>query len=88
MHIIYESCISQYKVKRRKILEGGEMTRNDSVDRFMCGLIGGVEDLVHFKSNNNSMFISLDKLAIYPLLAVIKLWAIDVVPTQCVGVLI
>lgn len=25
-----------------------EMTRNDSVERFMCGLIGGVEDLVHF----------------------------------------
>uniref|UniRef100_A0AAZ3P9R7 Tc1-like transposase DDE domain-containing protein n=1 Tax=Oncorhynchus tshawytscha TaxID=74940 RepID=A0AAZ3P9R7_ONCTS len=48
MHLIYESCQSQYKVKRRKGLEGGEMTRNDSVDRFMCELIGGVEDLVHF----------------------------------------
>jgi hypothetical protein len=54
---------SQYKVKRRKGLEGGEMTRNDSVDRFMCGLIVGVEDLVHFRSNNNSMFMSQDKLA-------------------------
>jgi hypothetical protein len=35
-------------VKRRKSL-GGEMTRNNSVDRFMCGLIVGVEDLVHFR---------------------------------------
>ena len=34
---------------RRKGLEGGEMTRNDSVDCFMCELIGGVEDLVHFR---------------------------------------
>jgi hypothetical protein len=49
MHLIYESCQSQYKVKRRKGLEGGKMTRNDSVDRFMCGLIGGVENLVHFR---------------------------------------
>ena len=49
MHIIYESCQSQYKVKRRKSLEGGEMTRNDSVDHFMYGFIGGVEDLVHFR---------------------------------------
>ena len=49
MHLIYESFQSHYKVKRRKSLEGGEMTRNDSVDRFMCGLIIGVEDLVHFR---------------------------------------
>jgi hypothetical protein len=47
-HLIYESCQSQYRIKRRISLEGGEMTRNDSVDSFMCGLIGGVEDLVHF----------------------------------------
>ena len=39
------------------------MPRNDLVDCFMCGLIGGVEDLVHFRENNNSMFISQDKLA-------------------------
>ena len=26
-----------------------ERPRNDSFDRFMCGLIGGVEDLVHFR---------------------------------------
>ena len=39
------------------------MSRNDSVGRFMCGLIVGVEDLVHFRLNNNSMFISQDKLA-------------------------
>ena len=39
------------------------MTRNYSVDRLMCGLIVGVEDLVNFRSNNNSMFISQDKLA-------------------------
>jgi hypothetical protein len=50
------------KVKRRKSLEGREMTRDDSVDRFVCGLIGGVEDLVLFRYNN-SMFISQDKLA-------------------------
>ena len=49
MNLIYESCQSQYKVQRRKGLEGGEMTRSDSVDRFMCGLIVGVEDLVHFR---------------------------------------
>ena len=49
MHLIYESCQSQYKVKRRISLEGREMTRNDSVDCFMCGLIAGVEDLVHFR---------------------------------------
>jgi hypothetical protein len=49
MHLIYESCQLQYKVKRRKGLEGGEMTRNDLVNRFMCGWIGGVEDLVHFR---------------------------------------
>ena len=48
MHLIYGSCQSQYKVKRRKSLEG-EMTRNNLVDRFMCRLIVGVEDLVHFK---------------------------------------
>jgi hypothetical protein len=34
-------------------MEGGEMTRNDSVDRFMCRLIVGVEDLVHVRENNN-----------------------------------
>ena len=39
------------------------MTRNDLVDHFMCGLIVGVEDLVRFRYNNNSMFISQDKLA-------------------------
>ena len=39
------------------------MTRNDSVDRFMCGLIVVVEDLVHFMSNNNATFISQVKLA-------------------------
>ena len=39
------------------------MTRNNSVDRFMCGLIVGVEGLVHLRKNNNSMFISQDKLA-------------------------
>uniref|UniRef100_A0A4W5M133 Tc1-like transposase DDE domain-containing protein n=1 Tax=Hucho hucho TaxID=62062 RepID=A0A4W5M133_9TELE len=27
------------------------MTRNDPVDRFMCGLIFGVEDLVHFRGD-------------------------------------
>ena len=63
MHLIYESCQSQYKVKRRKSLEEGEMTRNDSVDHFMCGLIVGVEDLVHFRLNKNSMIMSQDKLA-------------------------
>jgi hypothetical protein len=41
-------CQSPYKVQRRKGLEGGAMTRNDLVDCFMCGLIVGVEDLVHF----------------------------------------
>ena len=46
-----------------KGLEGGEMTRNDSVDHFVCGLIDGVEDLLQFRSNNNSLFISQDKLA-------------------------
>jgi hypothetical protein len=56
-------CQLQNKVKRRKCLKGGEMTRNYSVDCFMCGLIVGVEDLVHFRLNNNSMFISQDKLA-------------------------
>ena len=49
MHLIYESCQSHYKVKRRKSLEGGEVIRNDLVDRFMCGLIVGVEELVHFR---------------------------------------
>ena len=49
MHVIYESCQSQHKVKRRKSLEEREMTRKDSVDRFMCGLIAGVEELVHFR---------------------------------------
>jgi hypothetical protein len=49
MHVIYESCQLQYKVKRRKGLEGGEITRNYLVDCFMCGLIGGVEDLVPFR---------------------------------------
>ena len=49
MHLIYEGCQLQYKVKRRKSLEGRELTRNDSVDRFVGGLIGGVEDLVHFR---------------------------------------
>uniref|UniRef100_A0AAZ3RVB3 Phosphofurin acidic cluster sorting protein 2 n=1 Tax=Oncorhynchus tshawytscha TaxID=74940 RepID=A0AAZ3RVB3_ONCTS len=49
MHLSYESCQLQYKVQRRKSLEGGEMTRNNSVDRLMCGLIVGVEDLVHFR---------------------------------------
>ena len=39
------------------------MTRNDLVDRFMCGLIGGVEDLVISPEMHNSMFISQDKLA-------------------------
>uniref|UniRef100_A0A4W5L229 [histone H3]-trimethyl-L-lysine(4) demethylase n=1 Tax=Hucho hucho TaxID=62062 RepID=A0A4W5L229_9TELE len=39
-------------------LEGGEMSRNYLVDRSKCGLIVGVEDLVHFRSNN-----SQDKLA-------------------------
>ena len=29
MHVTYEFCQSQYKVKRRKSLERGEMTRND-----------------------------------------------------------
>jgi hypothetical protein len=29
----------------------------------MCELIVGVEDLVHFRENNNSMFIFQDKLA-------------------------
>jgi hypothetical protein len=56
-------CQSQYKVKRRTGLEGREMTRNDSVDHFMCGLIGRVEDLVHLPEMHNSMFISQDKLA-------------------------
>jgi hypothetical protein len=46
-----------------KSLEGGEITRNNLVDRFMCELIVGVEDLVHFRENNNSMFIFQDKLA-------------------------
>ena len=49
MHLIYECCQTQYKVQKKKSLEGGEMTRNVSVDRFMCGLIVGVEDLVHFR---------------------------------------
>jgi hypothetical protein len=49
MHLSYESCQSQNKVKRRKSLEEGEMTINDSVDPFMCGLIVRVEDLVHFR---------------------------------------
>jgi hypothetical protein len=40
--------MSQRK-KRKKSLEGGDMTRKDSVYRFMCGLIVGVEDLVHFR---------------------------------------
>jgi hypothetical protein len=54
-----------YKVQRRKSQELGEMTRNDSVDRFMYGLIVEVEveDHVHFRQNNNSTFISQDKLA-------------------------
>jgi hypothetical protein len=42
-------CPSPNKVQRRKSLEGGEMTRNDSVDRFMCELIVGV------KLSRNSM---------------------------------
>ena len=37
------------KSREEKPLEGGEMTRNNPVDRFMCGLIVGVEDLVHFR---------------------------------------
>ena len=41
------------------------MTRNDSVGRCMCGLIVGVEELVHFRYNNNSMFKCQDKLASY-----------------------
>ena len=49
MHQIYEIFQLQYKVKRIKCLEGREMTRNDSVDRFMCGLIGGVENIVPFR---------------------------------------
>uniref|UniRef100_A0A673YKW1 [histone H3]-trimethyl-L-lysine(4) demethylase n=1 Tax=Salmo trutta TaxID=8032 RepID=A0A673YKW1_SALTR len=38
MHLIMKvSCQSPYKVQRRKrSLEGGEMSRNDSADRFMC----------------------------------------------------
>uniref|UniRef100_A0A8C7VB44 [histone H3]-trimethyl-L-lysine(4) demethylase n=1 Tax=Oncorhynchus mykiss TaxID=8022 RepID=A0A8C7VB44_ONCMY len=64
MHLIMKvSCQSPYKVQRKiRSLEGGEMSRNDAVDCFMCGLIVRVEDLVHFRSNN-SMFISHDKLA-------------------------
>ena len=54
MHLIHESCQSQYKVKRRKGLEGRcletrEMSTNESVDRSVCVLIGEVEDLVHFR---------------------------------------
>uniref|UniRef100_A0A4W5KUW6 Tc1-like transposase DDE domain-containing protein n=1 Tax=Hucho hucho TaxID=62062 RepID=A0A4W5KUW6_9TELE len=43
-------CQSPYTVQRRKIVEGREMTRNDSVDHFMCELIVVVEDLVHFRT--------------------------------------
>ena len=39
------------------------MTRNDSVGRFMCGIIVGVEDLAISPEMHNSMFISQDKLA-------------------------
>jgi hypothetical protein len=34
---------------KKKSLERGEMTRNNSVDIFMCGLDVGVEDLVHLR---------------------------------------
>jgi hypothetical protein len=37
------------KSSEEKAWNGGGMTRNDSVDRFVCGFIGEVEDLVHFR---------------------------------------
>ena len=50
IHLIMKvRCQSPYKVQRGKSLEGGEMASNDLVDRFMCGLIVGVEDLVPFR---------------------------------------
>ena len=56
-------CQPSYKVQRRRSLKEGRLLETNSVYPFMCGLIVGLEDLVHFRSNNNPMIISQDKLA-------------------------
>ena len=58
-------CQPPYKVqRRRRSLKEERLLETNSVYPFICGLIVGVEDLVHFRQNNNTMFISQDKLAI------------------------